>query len=151
MVRKSLRTTALINQNECITFPSFYCWNDFFYGCKWMLSVRLNKDSSSTKPALPIGWICFTLRTVQAYNLSSKLSTQAYTTSLYISLQERDLPTQLAWEREPRGSKLAGKVTNFYWYHIIWYGFLYKELVVRRVTAGGCGHKGCLTAPPKLS
>jgi len=47
--------------------------------------------------------------------------------------------------------KLSGKVANFYWYHIIHYGFLYKELVVCRVTAGGCGHGGCLTAPPQLS
>jgi len=47
-----------------------------------------------------------------------------------------------AIEREPRGSKLAGKVTNFYWYHIISHGFLCKELVVFRVTGGGCGHGG---------
>jgi len=46
----------------------------------------------------------------------------------------------VALERESRGSKLAGKVTNFKFHNVLWYSFLYKELMVCRVTSGGCGH-----------
>jgi len=29
-------------------------------------------------------------------------------------------------KQEAGGSSLAGKITNFQWYHIIWYGYLYN-------------------------
>jgi len=70
------------------------------------VSILLNKgDFYETR--LPTGWLWFTLLAVQAYNLSSKLATQAH--QLHYSLQERHFPTPL---RHAKKTAVASKLSN---------------------------------------
>ena len=54
-------------------------------------------------------------------------------------------------EREPRGVRVAEKLTNFDAYHHAAYVLLYMEMDVCRVNTGGCGQEGQENGAPQLS
>jgi len=61
-------------------FLSFSCWNNFFYDCQ-CLKCTVEQDDF-TKITLSIGWLLFTLLTVETYNLSSKVPNENEPTAL---------------------------------------------------------------------
>ena len=92
-----------------------------------MLSVLLNKGVKPvTKPTLPFGWHCFTLRAVQFYNLS--LNFPRKHTYCTISLQERHFPTLL------RHTKSINSIeTEQHYFHIVLHFTFQKSMLINQL------------------
>ena len=78
------------------TMPNSPNWEQHIFLLKWLflwLQMFLHRWTKGTfmKLTLPNGWLWFSLRAVQTYNLSSKLATQTH--QLHYPLQERHFPT----------------------------------------------------------